>query len=149
MKIHTLLVALLFLSLSTGLHAQTNATIRGLETKRSTLQKDIAQKEQILGTTTKNVRTNLRNLSTLTGQIDERKRYIDGIARDMDTINREMRQLRHSLDSLEKQLKARKDKYAKSLQRLYRARQMHEKLMFIFASSSLREAYRRSKYLQD
>ena len=143
------LFLILIACLPLSIHAQTNATIRNLEAKRGGLQKDIAQKEQVLGTTSKDVRTKLQNLSTLNAQISERKNYIDGIMRDVDTINIEMRKLQHSLDSLEQQLTERKDKYAKSLKHLYRARQMHEKLMFIFASSSLGEAYRRSRYLQD
>lgn len=139
-----------FLALfSLTLPAQTNGTIRALQSKRTQLQKQITQKEKMLNTTKKDVRTQLRNLSTLSGQIEDRKRYIQGIEEDVTRIDSTIRSLDKQLDSLARQLQDRKDKYARSLQRLYRARSLHEKLMFIFSSSSLSEAYRRSRYLQD
>lgn len=132
-----------------ALQAQTNSTIRSLQNKRAQLQKQIEQKEKLLNTTKKDVRTQLQNLSTLNSQIEERKKYIQGIEEDVRLIDAEVRNLNRQLDSLGQQLQARKEKYARSLQRLYRARTLQEKLMFIFSASSLQEAYRRSRYLKD
>lgn len=144
-----ILLLLSLILLPFGLQAQTNSTIRSLQNKRSQLQKQIQQKEKLLNTTQKDVRAQLRDLSTLTGQIEERKKYIEGIEADVRTIDAEVKVLNHQIDSLGHQLQSRKDKYARSLQRLYRARSVQEKLMFIFSASSLSEAYRRARYLKD
>ncbi len=143
------LLLLLLASASFALHAQTNSTIRALQDKRAQLQKQIEQKEKLLNTTQKDVRAQLQNLSTLNSQIEERKRYIAGIQEDVRHIDAEMKRLNQQLDSLARQLQARREKYARSLQRLYRARSLQEKLMFVFSASSLQEAYRRSRYLKD
>lgn len=143
------LALLLLCLLTTALHAQTSPAIRSLQNKRAELQKQIAQKEKLLGTTQKDVRTQLQTLATLSSQIEERKKYIQGIQADVSLIDQETRILGRQLDSLGRELQGRKDKYARSLQKLYRARSFQEKLMFIFSASSLGEAYRRSRYLRD
>ncbi len=141
---------LLFVTAFTlSLPAQTNRKIKELQNKRSLLQKQINQKENLLNTTKKDVRTQLRNLNTLSGQIEERKHYIEGIGNDVKTIDGEVSVLNSNLTELEQQLQERKQKYAKSLQTLYRAKSFHEKLMFVFSASSLQQAYRRMRYLQD
>ena len=58
------------------LMAQSNKLIKELESKRGALQKQIAESESLLQTTTKNVGSQLKGLAALTGQIEERKRYI-------------------------------------------------------------------------
>lgn len=140
---------LLFLIGTLSLHAQTNPKIKELQDKRLTLQKKISQKEEILTSTKKDVRTQLSNLNTLTGQIEERKHYIAEIEKDLNTIDGEITSVNNTLKELQQQLEERKQKYGKSLQTLYRAKSFHEKLMFVFSASSLQEAYRRSRYLQD
>ena len=76
------LALLLLCLLTTALPAQTSPAIRSLQNKRAELQKQIAQKEKLLGTTQKDVRTQLQTLATLSSQIEERKKYIQGIQAD-------------------------------------------------------------------
>ena len=62
--------------LAVPLFAQSNKLIRELESKRGALQKQIAESESILKDTKKDVGSQLNSLAVLTGQIEERKRYI-------------------------------------------------------------------------
>lgn len=73
--------------LALPLCAQSNKMIKELESKRGALQKQIAESETLLNTTKKDVGSQLNGLATLTGQIEERKRYILAINNDMETID--------------------------------------------------------------
>lgn len=90
------------------LMAQSNKLIKELESKRGALQKQIAESESLLQTTTKNVGSQLKGLAALTGQIEERKRYILTINSDMDAIDRELVSLERQLNQLQKELKDKK-----------------------------------------
>ena len=70
--------------LAVPLFAQSNKLIRELESKRGALQKQIAESESILKDTKKDVGSQLNSLAVLTGQIEERKRYIMAINNDVD-----------------------------------------------------------------
>ena len=91
--------------LAVRLSAQSNQLIRELESKRGALQKQIAESESILQNTKKDVGSQLNGLAVLTGQIEERKRYILAINNDMEAIQRELASLGRQLNRLERELK--------------------------------------------
>ena len=123
--------------------------IRELESKRGALQKQIAESESILQNTKKDVGSQLNGLAVLTGQIEERKRYILAINNDMEAIQRELASLGRQLNRLERELKDKKEKYEASVQYLYKNRSIEEKLMFIFSAKDLSQTYRRLRYVRE
>lgn len=129
--------------------AQSNKLIKELESKRGALQKQIAESESLLQTTTKNVGSQLKELAALTGQIEERKRYILAINSDMDAIDRELVSLERQLNQLQKELKDKKTKYAASVNYLYRNHTIQDKLLFIFSAQTLEQTYRRLRYVRE
>lgn len=129
--------------------AQTNKLIKELESKRGTLQKQITESETLLKTTKKTVSSQLNGLAALTGQIEERKRYILTINKDVEAINRELNSLERQLTRLQRDLKDKKKKYESSVQYLYKNRSIEEKLMFIFSARSLAQTYRRMRYVRE
>lgn len=129
--------------------AQSNKLIKELESKRGALQKQIAESESLLQTTTKNVGSQLKGLAALTGQIEERKRYILAINSDMDAIDRELVSLERQLNQLQKELKDKKTKYAASVNYLYRNHTIQDKLLFIFSAQTLEQTYRRLRYVRE
>ena len=70
--------------------AQSNKRIKELELKRSDLQKQIAETEELLKTTNKSVGSQLNGLNALTGQIAERHRYIENINADLIAVDSEL-----------------------------------------------------------
>lgn len=132
-----------------SLMAQSNKLIKELESKRGALQKQIAESESLLKTTTKNVGSQLKGLAALTGQIEERKRYILAINRDVDLIDKELVSLQRQLTQLQKELKDKKNKYAASVNYLYRNHTIQDKLLFIFSASTLEQTYRRLRYVRE
>ena len=123
--------------------------IKELESKRGTLQKQIAESETLLNTTKKDVGSQLNGLAALTGQIEERKRYILTINNDMETIDRELSKLERQLVRLENDLKDKKKKYEASVQYLYKNRSVQEKLLFILSAKTLSQTYRRMRYVRE
>lgn len=131
------------------LMAQTNKKIQELQTRRGSLQKEIAASEKMLLSTRKDVRSQLNDLNVLTGQIEQRKKLIATIERDVKTLDGELSTLRVRLADLRKQLADRKDKYAASLRYSYRNRSVQDKLMFIFSADDLAQTYRRLRYVRE
>ena len=129
--------------------AQSNKLIKELESKRGALQKQITESETLLKTTKKTVSSQLNGLAALTGQIEERKRYILTINKDVEAIDRELSSLERQLGQLQRDLKDKKRKYDSSVQYLYKNRSIEEKLMFIFSAQSLAQTYRRLRYVRE
>ncbi|MCD8081355.1 MAG: peptidoglycan DD-metalloendopeptidase family protein [Bacteroides sp.] len=146
---HTLSVLILCCCFSFPLSAQTNSLIRELEGKRGELQKQIAETESLLQTHQKTVSSQLNSLASLTGQIEERKRYILTITNDIHSIDGELASVERQLRVLQKELDEKREKYAHSVQYLYKNRSIEEKLMFIFSARSLSQTYRRMRYVRE
>lgn len=146
---HLFVFLLVCLGWGIPLSAQSNKLIRELENRRGALQKQIADSESLLKSTKKDVGSQLRNLSALTGRIEERKRYISVINRDVDAIDRELESLEKQLNSLLRDLKEKKTKYEASVQYLYKNKSIEEKLMFIFSAKDLGQTYRRMRYVRE
>ena len=143
------LVLLFGLLVSFSLAAQSNKLIKELEGRRGALQKQIAESESLLQTTRKDVGSQLQGLAALTGQIEERKRYIVTMNNDVTLIEAELASLQRQLGNLQKELGQVKEGYASSVRYLYRNRTIQDKLMFIFSAKTLEQTYRRLRYVRE
>jgi septal ring factor EnvC (AmiA/AmiB activator) len=143
-----LLILLLF-CVPMLLLAQSNKRIKELEQRRSTLQKQIAETEELLKTTNRNVGSQLNGLNALTGQIEERRRYIDNINNDLQEVDSELVILDQQLDTLKQSLADKKRRYESSLKYLYKNHSIQEKLMFIFSAETLSQTYNRLRYVRE
>lgn len=135
--------------LTVPLFAQSNKLIKELESRRGTLQQQIAETESLLKNTKKDVGSQLNSLAALTGQIEERKRYILTMNNDVEAIERELSSLEQQLSRLRRDLRDKKQKYESSVQYLYKNKSIEEKLMFIFSAKSLEQTYRRMRYVRE
>lgn len=131
------------------LSAQSTKKIKELESQRNELQQQIAESETLLRSTKKDVKSQLDNLALITGQINERKKYIVAIEKDMKVLNDEIYILNRQLKTLQRELKDKKDKYEASVKYLYRNKSIQEKLMFIFSADNLSQTYRRLRYVRE
>lgn len=78
------------------------------------------------------MKSQLDNLALLTGQIEERRKYINTIESDVHILTSEIASLQKQLNKLQRDLKDKKQKYEISVQYMYRNKSVQEKLMFIF-----------------
>ena len=131
------------------LSAQTNKTIRELESRRGALQRQISESEKLLQTTRKDVGSQLQGLATLTGQMEERKRYILALNNDLETIDRELSALDRRTKALQRDLKEKREEYAASVRYQQTHSSIQEKLLFILSAESLTQTYRRLRYARE
>ncbi len=129
--------------------AQSNKTIKELENKREELQRRMAESEALLKTTRSSVGSQLKGLAALTGQIEERKRYIEVLNNDLETLDRELAALGRQIVALQKELKEKQDNYAASVRYLQQHQSIEEKLLFIFSAKNLAQIYRRLRYVRE
>lgn len=131
------------------LRAQTTRAIRQLEQQRNELKEQIAASETLLQSTKKDVKSQLADLALITGQIDERQKYLNTIESDVQTIQQEVDHLQVELSHLETELADKKAKYERSVKYMYRNKSIQEKLMFIFSAENLTQMYRRMRYVRE
>jgi len=125
------------------------AEIRGLQSKRSGIQKEIKKQEEALRANKADVKKRLNDLLILNSEIDRHKQNIDGIQRDITHLDGNIGLLNAQLATLQQQLKERKAKYVKSMRYISRQHTMQDRLMFIFSAKSLTEMYRRLRFVRE
>lgn len=134
---------------SVSLCAQSTKKIRELEKQHAALQKQISDSESLLQSTKQDVKSQLDNLAVLSGQITDRKQYIETIEKDVQVIQEEISRLKTELNALGRELTEKKKKYEKSVMYMYKNKSVQEKLMFIFSADNLSQMYRRMRYVRE
>lgn len=129
--------------------AQQNKLIRELEARRRTLQEQIEGTEQMLQSTRKDIGSQLDNLALLTGQMEERRRYIARMSDDLKALDREVLSLESQLRRRQRELDVCKQRYAQSVRYLQRNKSVEEKLLFILSAETLSQSLRRLRYVRE
>ena len=142
---NTLLLLLLLFPFSLSVTAQT-AEIKKMRTKVGTLQKEIAQKENILLSSQKDIKSKLHNLDLLTAQIKERKELINLLMSEVDALNGEIDKLNKEVAENEKRVEKSKDEYALALKRTRRYGSFQDKLLFVISADDFNSMIRRYRY---
>lgn len=132
-----------------ALTAQTTPKIRQLEKQRNELKQQIAESETLLQSTKNDVKSQLSNLALLSGQIEERQKYIQTIENDVKAIQQEISRLERELKNLQKELNEKRQKYELSVKYIYRNKSIQDKLMFIFSAEDFGQMYRRLRYVRE
>jgi len=127
----------------------TNSSIKGLQNKRSQIQKNIKKQEQALRANKADVKKRLQNLIAINSEIDKHKRNIDDIEKDITRLDGDMDLLNEQLQTLEQQLSERKAKYVKSMRYISRQHTIQDRLMFIFSANSFTQMYRRARFVRE
>ena len=123
--------------------------IRGLQSKRSGIQKEIKKQEEALRANKADVKKRLDDLLILNSEIDRHKQNIDGIQRDINHLDGNIDLLKAQLATLEQQLKERKVKYLKSMRYISRQHSLQDRMMFVFSAKSFTEMYRRLRFVRE
>ncbi|MCR4852849.1 MAG: peptidoglycan DD-metalloendopeptidase family protein [Prevotella sp.] len=127
----------------------TNADIKKLQNQRAEVQKKLKEHEKMLQNNRADVKKGLDNLMSINSEINEQQRTIDGIKQDIDHLDGNINLLQAQLQTLEQQLKDRKEKYVKSMRYMARHRKIQDQLMFIFSAKNFAQMYRRLRFARD
>ncbi|MBQ9652216.1 MAG: peptidoglycan DD-metalloendopeptidase family protein [Prevotella sp.] len=127
----------------------TNSSIKGLQKERAQVQQKIREQEQLLRANKADVKKRLNNLIELNGEITQRKKTIEEIQNDIVKLDGNIELLTTQLETLEEQLKDRKQKYIKSMRYMARNRNIQDQMMFVFSAKNLTQMYRRLRFVRD
>lgn len=139
---------LLLLSFALASQAQTNE-IKEMRRRVGTLQKQIAQKENILLSSKQNINAKLKNLDILTARIKERKELIALLTKEVAALNREITTLNKDVAEKEHNVAVSKDEYAAALRRARNYGSFRTKLLFIISADDFNSMVRRYRYAGD
>lgn len=127
----------------------TNASIKGLEKQRADIRRKIQAQEAQLRRNKADVTKRLKDLMLISGDIETHRRSIDSINRDIKGIQGNIDILESQLSTLDLQLKQRRQRYVKAMRYMNRHNTIQDQLMFIFSASSLKQMYRRARFLRE
>jgi septal ring factor EnvC (AmiA/AmiB activator) len=119
-----------------------------LEQKRKALQQDIQTTNQLLKETQRSQKKSLSQLNLIAKKINIREELVTNINQQISVLEKEIASNSVIVSSLEADLKALKDEYAKMVYYASKNRSYYDRLMFLFSSKDFNQAYKRLKYLQ-
>ena len=127
----------------------TNAqTKKELEQKKQKLQNEISLTNKLLNETRKNKELTIDELLKLKSKINSREDLIAAISSEMKLINKEINKSNEEIGNLENEIARLKAEYAKIIYYAFKHRSSYDKMMFVFASKNVNQAYKRLKYIQ-
>lgn len=109
----------------------------------------MAESQNQLATTRKDVKAQLATLQMINGQISDQQKVVTGLQVQIDTLNHRISTHEQELRELEADLTECKRRYTRGVLYMYRNRLMQNKLMFIFSADNFRQMYRRLRYTQE
>jgi murein hydrolase activator len=130
---------------STLIYAQSKGD---LEKKKNQLLKEIRLTNKLLKETKKNKELSVGELLILNSKINARDKLINTMNYEIQLINKGISSSEQNILLSEKEIIRLKKEYAKIIYYAYKHRNTYDKVMFIFASEDINQAYKRLKYIQ-
>jgi len=139
------LLFIIFILSNCTVYSQTK---RNLEQRRYRLQKQIKQINHLLINTKKKEKSLLVDLSDLNKKITTRNKLIKTINQETSIINREIRKNKDSIYLLQLSINKLKKDYANMIVKSYISSSLQNRLLFLLASKSFEQAYKRVQYMK-
>lgn len=146
-RIHTRLIIAFFavlLSLS-GVSAQ-NSSVKKMREQAGALRKEITEKEKILLSSQKDVKSRLNNLDVINAKIKEVKRLVTLLQNEVKAIDGEIKANAAEIERQEKLVEQSRQEYAEALRRTRKYSNFQSKLMFVFSADDFNTMLRRYRY---
>ena len=120
-----------------------------MRAKAGTLREEIAQKEKMLLSSQKDVKSKLANLDVITARIGEHKALMQLLNNEVNLIDAEMKTLDADIAVRADNVERSRKEYAESLRRARRYSGMQNRLMFIFSADNFNTMVRRYRYVNE
>ena len=146
LKIVIALFAIIF-SFS-ALPAQNNQ-IKKMREQAGSLRKEITEKEKILLSSQKDVKSRLNNLDIINAQIKDVKRLITILQNEVKAVDTEISMLNSEIKRQELLIEQSRKEYAEALRRARKYSNFHNKLTFVFSAGDFNTMLRRYRYANE
>lgn len=146
--IQCLFTLILFLLFSGGISAQKNS-VKEMRRRANNLQKEITEKEGILKSSQKDVKSKMQNLELLNARIKDSKRLVGAINDELRVLDDTIAALDAAVTANEKTVEAARVKYAEALRRARHYATLQDKLLFIVSAKDFNTMVRRYRYVGD
>ncbi|MFI5221312.1 MAG: murein hydrolase activator EnvC family protein [Bacteroidia bacterium] len=130
-----------------ALYSSAQNSRRELEQKRKELVAKIQDTKKVLEETRGKKTNSLKHLKTITNQIRTRENIINNVMQQIAFISSQINQQQDTVTKLKEDLIKLKEDYAQNILGAYKARNVYDKMMFIFSSKSFNQAIKRIQYL--
>lgn len=131
-----------------GLSAQSSA-IKQMREQAGSLRKEITEKEKILLSSQKDVKSRLNNLDIINAQIKEIKKLIGLLQNEVKAIDNEIADYNVEIERQEKLVERSRMEYAEALRRARKYSNFQSKLMFVFSADDFNTMVRRYRYTEE
>ncbi len=131
-----------------GLSAQSSA-IKQMREQAGSLRKEITEKEKILLSSQKDVKSRLNNLDIINARIKEAKRLIGLLQSEVKAIDGEIEDYNVEIERQEKLVERSRLEYAEALRRARKYSNFQSKLMFVFSAGDFNTMVRRYRYTEE
>ena len=121
---------------------QQPVTVKGLQSERQQLQKQMKEQERRLRQNERDVKNRLQSLMIINTEINDKRKIIDTIRHDINVLDGNIQVLDTQLKNLEKELDDRKQRFMKSVRYMHRNRSIQNQLMFVFSAKNFSQMYR-------
>ena len=145
MKLHKLLLFLLFVTIASTAVAQSSSQ---LKRKKEAIQREIELLQKNLNIAAQSKKLTLSEIRALSTKISLMQNKITVINSEIKNLDSEIHENTNTVHSLQGQLAQLKKEYAGMIRFAQRNRNSYDKMMFIFAARDFNQAYKRIKYLQ-
>ena len=139
------IILLLIVLVSSSVSSQTN---QDLENQKKQIQEDIKKIELKLKTNSKQKKLIVSNAEDINYKIKLQQNLINNINSQLNLILREIDRNENRLSDLKQRELILKDELSKMLLSAYKKKSNLNKLMFIFSSTSFKQAYKRIQYFK-
>ena len=146
-KIYTYLFLFLALIFFNSGLAQVNKQ-KELEEKRQTILNEIKQINSLLFATKKEEKSVLSQVEDLNSKITARQNLIRVTNQQANYLSREINNNKAKIILLESELKDLKEDYALMIEKSYKSKSQHSRVMFLLSSESFLQAYKRLQYMK-
>jgi len=145
MKLHKLLLFLLFVAFASTSFAQSSAQ---LKRKKEAIQREIELLQKNLNKAAQGKKLTISEIRALNTKISLMQNKISVINSEIKNLDNEIHENTNTVHSLQGQLAQLKKEYAGMIRFAQRNRNSYDKMMFVFAARDFNQAYKRIKYLQ-
>lgn len=136
----------LFLLLSGGIYAQ-KSSVKEMRRRANNLQKEISEKESILKSSQKDVKSKMQNLELLNARIKDSKKLVGTLNDELRLLDDTIAVLGAAVAENERSVDTARVKYAEALRRARHYATLQDKLLFIVSARDFNTMVRRYRYV--